>query len=735
MKNLVIVESPTKAKTISKFLDKNFRIESSLGHVRDLPTSKMGIDIEHDFAPHYVIPTKAKKRVTELQSLAAKAETIYFATDEDREGEAIAWHLQAILKVPAKQVKRITFHEITKAAILKALDSPRSIDEHLVDAQQARRILDRLVGYELSPFLWKKVARGLSAGRVQSVAVRLIVEREDEIKAFRPQEYWTVDAQLLKDKEQFNAHLVSIKGKTLKKFDLKRAVAEGAVKHLRESNLATASVEASEVKKKAPSPLTTSTLQQDANRRFGFSTKQTMMLAQQLYEGIELGDEGHVGLITYMRTDSRNLSAEFTSAAADYLKQTFGPEYASDKPRTYSSGRNAQEAHEAIRPTDATRTPESIASHLDARQKKIYELIWSRALASQMPDARMNATTVDVTDEKNIYILRATGSTVAFAGWMKIYADSSEEKLLPKLASGDEIKLKVIGAHSHETQPPARYSEAGLVKALEAKGIGRPSTYAPTIATVFERKYVEKDQNRLKPTDMGILVTNLLKEHFADIVDYDFTAQMEDSLDEIAVGKKEWQPLISNFYHPFKKNLEEKEAVLSKKEITEEKSDYVCEKCGKPMVIKMGRFGKFLACTGYPDCKNTKQLKSDGKIEAEEPTGETCDICGKPMVIKRGRYGKFLGCSGYPECKGIKRIENSTGVACPKCGKGQIVEKKSKRGKLFYACNQYPDCEFALWSKPTGEKCPTCSSILVYGPKQTIKCSAKTCSYSREVEN
>ncbi len=735
MKNLVIVESPTKAKTISKFLGKDYKIESSFGHIRDLPTSKMGIDIEHNFEPTYIIPLKAKKHADELKKLAAKVDQIYFATDEDREGEAIAWHLQQLLKVPEKNIKRITFHEITKNAILKALENPRAIDNHLVDAQQARRVLDRLVGYELSPFLWKKIARGLSAGRVQSVAVRLIVEREDEIKAFKSEEYWTVDGVAKKDKIEFEIALVSHKDVTLKKFDLTAETSTKAVAAIKQSSLVVTDVTSSEVTKKVPTPLTTSTLQQEANRKFGFSAKQTMMLAQELYEGIHLGDEGALGLITYMRTDSVNLSKEFTAEAADYLRSTFGPEYALTEARTFTKrSKLAQEAHEAIRPTSATRNPESLKAVLNSRQLKLYTLIWSRTLASQMPEAIINATSVDIDATGTGYGLRATGSIVKFPGWQKIYSSGTEEKILPELKQGDEVTLVSLEGVQHFTQPPARYSEAGLVKAMEAKGIGRPSTYAPTISTIITRKYVEKEENRLKPTDMGILVTNMLKEHFSDIVDYDFTAEMENDLDKIALGKKEWQPIIAAFYKPFKANLLKKDKELDKKELTEETTDKICDKCGKPMVIKMGRFGKFLACSGYPECKNTKQLDSQGEIEPEEKTTEVCEKCGKPMVLKHGRFGKFLGCSGYPECKNIKAISKSTGVKCPKCNEGDIVEKKSKRGKLFYSCNRYPDCEFALWQKPTGEQCPDCKSLLTFAAKNIIKCSNPECKFKKENE-
>ncbi len=730
MKNLVIVESPTKAKTISKFLDKDYTIKSSFGHIRDLPKSKMGIDIKNDFEPQYVIPLKAKKIVTELKKLADKADEIYFATDEDREGEAISWHLQQIFKVPADKVKRITFHEITKQAILDALKHPHSLNINLIDAQQARRVLDRLVGYELSPFLWKKVARGLSAGRVQSVAVRLIVEREEEIEAFKPEEYWTVDGLATKDKIDFEISLYSKDDKPFKKFDLQEQQSKEAEQQIKNSTLKVVEVNGKEISRKAPTPFTTSTLQQEANRKLGFSAKQTMMLAQQLYEGIDIGSEGSTGLITYMRTDSLNLSNEFTGQAVTYLNQKFGSDYSLDKPRFFKQkSKLAQEAHEAIRPTDPNREPESIKQYLDSRQHKLYNLIWSRALATQMPDAKVAMTSVDIKAEGTPYTLRATGSVVKFPGWLKVYHSSNGDKELPTLAQGDQVTLKELLANQHYTQPPARYSEAGLVKALEEKGIGRPSTYAPTISTVIARKYVVKEEKRLKPTDMGKLVTNILKEHFSQIIDYDFTASMEDNLDKVAQGEIKWQPVIADFYYPFKDNLMQKEQDLTKKELTEEATDEICEKCGKPMVVKMGRFGKFLACTGYPDCKNTKQLGGDGEPAPAETTDEICDKCGKPMAFKHGRFGKFLACTGYPDCKNIKNHSVSTGVKCPECNQGEITEKKSRKGKIFYSCNRYPDCKFALWQKPTGDKCPDCRSLLTYAANDKIKCSNSNCKY------
>ncbi len=728
--DLVIVESPTKAKTITRFLDKNFKVESSFGHVRDLPKSKLGVDVEKDFEPQYIIPTKAKKRVTELKKLAAKADTIYLATDEDREGEAIAWHLQQLLGAK-KPMKRIAFHEITKEAIMNALENPRELAPNMVDAQQARRVLDRLVGYELSPFLWRKIYRGLSAGRVQSVAVRLIVEREREIKAFVPQEFWTIDALMEKSSQEFAASLYAIAGKPLKKFDIaNKEQADTIVADLNGKTFSVSNVEQKERQRKPNAPFTTSTLQQEGNNTLGFSAKQTMMLAQQLYEGVELS-QGSTGLITYMRTDSVNLSQKFLGEAESFITKEFGENYA-DRKVFATKSKGAQEAHEAIRPTDVTITPESVRAFLDPKQYKLYDLIWRRAVASQMKPAVILATTVDM--DAGTYTFRATGSQLQFDGWLKIAPEKMNENILPTVKQGDAVDCKTLEGKQHFTEPPARYTEASLVKALEERGIGRPSTYAPTIATVIARGYVKKEQRSLLPEEIGFLVNDLLVAHFPEIVDYDFTAKMENQLDEVAEGQKEWRPLIREFYTPFKQHLVGKDKEIQKKDLVEEKTNEVCPKCGKPMVIKMGRYGKFLACTGYPECKTTKPLGEDGKAAPEEPVDVKCEKCGAQMVRKTGRFGPFLGCSNYPDCKTIVNIEKKTGVACPKCGEGDIIEKRSRYGKTFYACNKYPKCENAYWSKPTGEQCPTCQSLLVYGAKGTIRCSNKECSYKIQQE-
>ena len=704
--NLVIVESPTKARTISKFLPRTYKVESSFGHVRDLPQKELGVDVENNFEPQYEVPDKAKKQVTKLKALAKDKDLIILATDEDREGEAISWHLKHILK--PKNYQRITFHEITKPAIEAALKNPRELDLSLVDAQQARRVLDRLVGYKLSPFLWKKVAKGLSAGRVQSVAVRLVVEREREREAFKQDEYWTIEGLFsrLDDAEKFPAKLFSQAGKKIGKLDINNeAAAKEILAGLENQKYHIAAIEKKESKKTPPTPFTTSTLQQAANNKLHFSAKQTMMLAQQLYEGIKVNGES-VGLITYMRTDSLNLSKDFLAKCQDYIKEKFGDKYSLEKIKTYKTkSKGAQEAHEAIRPTDAYRDPESVKANLEDKQFKLYKLIWERTIACQMQGAILDATVVDIETDDKKFTFRANGQIVKFDGFMKVYPTALTENILPALTEGDKITAHEIKPEQHFTQPPARYTEATLVKVMEEYGIGRPSTYAPTIATIQDRGYVTKVERYLKPEEMGILVNDILVEHFKDIVDYKFTADMEKNLDLIAEGKKEWQPIIADFYKPFIKNLEEKSKTLTKKELTEETTEEKCDKCGSPMVIKVGRFGKFLACSKYPECKSTKELASEK--DGEEPSAvidEKCPDCGAPLVEKRGRYGKFIGCSKYPDCKYIKKKNYGTGIPCPKCGEGEVVSRRSKRGKIFFGCNQYPKCDFVSWEKPTDKK-------------------------------
>ena len=671
--NLVIVESPTKAKTISKFLGKDYQVESSFGHVRDLPKSKLGIDVEKNFEPSYIIPAKARSVVKNLRAAAEKSDNIILATDEDREGEAIAWHLEQALNLDKPKAKtksqhkvniqRIVFHEITKSAIENALQHPRAIKLDLVNAQQARRVLDRLVGYKLSPFLWKKIVGGLSAGRVQSVAVRLIVDRENEIRIFKPQEYWTIIAQLQKtqlsdngaaEAEIVEAHLVKIglpgqEEQVLEKFDIaNQEAAEKISEDLKQQVFTVAKVNKKEASKTPLAPFITSTLQQESAKRFGFSSKKTMFIAQRLYEH---------GLITYMRTDSINLSQEALSMANKWLQDNLGGAYVLPAPRIFTGkSRLAQEAHEAIRPTNAFHKPEELE---DAADQKLYRLIWQRFIASQMPAAKVAMTSVDISGGQ--YTLRASGQQIVFDGYLKIWPQKFSENTLPPLEDGESLDLKEIKPEQHFTEPPARYSEATLIKALEEHGIGRPSTYAPTISVIQTRNYVKKEKGRFSPTETGELVNKVLTEHFPQIVDIDFTAKMEGQLDEVAHGREKWQELIGNFYGPFEKNLEEKYAEVSKKELVpEEKTDQICEKCGKPMIIKFGRFGKFIACSGFPDCKNTKQL-------AKEP----------PKLI---------------------------GMKCPKCIQGDIIERKvtrgRARGKIFWGCSKYPDCDYASWTNP-----------------------------------
>lgn len=732
---LIIVESPTKAKTINKFLGKGYQVESSFGHVKDLPKSTMGIDIENNFEPKYIVPVKAKKLVTNLKKIAAKAEEVILASDEDREGEAIAWHLAEALKLDKDKATRIVFHEITKEAILKALDSPRKIDQNLVDAQQARRILDRLVGYELSPFLWKKVAKGLSAGRVQSVATKMIVEREKEISDFKKEDYASLTASLQTSasSENFEAYLYKKENKTFDKLSLKKEEAEKIKKEIKGSVFQVKDVTKKEVKKSPGVPFITSTLQQSANRYLGFSAKQTMSVAQKLYEE---------GYITYMRTDSLNLSPKFLAESREWIKNNFSKEYLPIKANVFKTkSKNAQEAHEAIRPTEALNNPDSMESKLDRNQFKLYQLIWQKAVASQMSPAKISTNTIDVEVEGK-YIFRANGQSISFPGYLAVWPEKTKEQLLPKVVVEQKLKLKSLEVGEHSTNPPARYSDATLIKEMEKHGIGRPSTYAPTINTIINRNYAIRDDNkRLKPSDIAIVVSDLLSLHFKKVIDYDFTAKLENDLDEIAEGKKKWQPVISEFYSDFHENLLLKYDEINKKDIMpEQETSEKCEKCGAAMVMKTSRFGKFLACSAFPECKNIKQADG-GEREEKEKTeevkalekkhaGEVCEKCGSEMKVKVGKFGPFLACSGYPKCKNIKNIGSGDEkeISCPICKTGLIVKKFSRRG-VFYACNNYPNCKNAYWGKPSGELCKSCGALMVEDPKSNkIKCSNKECS-------
>lgn len=739
---LVIVESPTKAKTITRFLGNGYKVIASMGHIRDLPKSKLGVDVDKDFEPQYLIPRDNKAKVKEIKDLGKKSSEIYFATDEDREGEAISWHLAQILEEDPQKLKRITFHEITKDAILNAINNPRPLDMKLVDAQQARRVLDRLVGYKLSPFLWRHMKRGLSAGRVQSVAVRLIVERERIIKDFKPEEYWSIEGGFLNTQEQLiETKLQAIKGKSLDKMDIKdKASADDIINACKKETFTISAIEQKEKSKSPPAPFTTSSLQQEANNKLGFSAKQTMALAQKLYEGLDIGSEGSVGLITYMRTDSLNLAQKFTEEAADFVAKTFGKEMVVEKTRTYKTkSKGAQEAHEAIRPTDPARTPESIADYLDKNMLKLYTLIWQRSVATQMVDAKLNATRIDITGGD--YNFRATGQQVVKEGYLKLYPDQEKDKLLPEVKDGESMKIKDISGTQHFTEPPARYSDATLVKALEENGIGRPSTYSPTISTIIERGYVERDEKkRLKPMDIAFDVTDMLVKRFPDIVDTAFTARMESSLDHVAEGNMNWRPLIQAFYGPFNMQLEQQEKELDA--VTQQEAEgELCDKCGKPMAVKHGRFGKFLACTGYPECKSTRPMAGAPALPEPEATDQACKACGAPMVKKVGRFGPFLACSKYPECKTIINIEipvldqNGNEIMCPTCGKNRILERKSKKGKVFYSCSGYPECKQAFWDRPTGEACPSCGFGTLVKKGKTIYCPDKdNCKFKKTIE-
>lgn len=747
---LVIVESPAKAKTIEKFLGADYRVLASYGHVRALPSKQGSVDIEHDFEPKYAVLPESKKHLDAIKSALKDADTLLLATDPDREGEAIAWHLLASLGFDKKKknllpFKRVVFHEITKDAIVHAVENPRDVSQELVDAQQARSVLDYLVGFNLSPFLWKKIRYGLSAGRVQSVALRLICEREKEIQAFREQEYWTVGAELKGEgKQKFTANLVEAKGQKLGKFDIPDAkAADGLVKVLQAGQYAVDKVTKSERKRSPSPPFITSTLQQEASRKLGFSAKKTMSVAQKLYEGIDIG-QGSVGLITYMRTDSIVLSNQAKEEAKQVITSLYGKQFALDKPRVFKNrAKNAQEAHEAIRPTSIAKTPAELKQFLSSDQLKLYDLIWKRTVASQMADALLDQTSVDISAGTG-YRFRAAGTVIRFAGFMQLYIegvdDDSEEKegVLPPLTEGEKLELLKLLPEQHFTQPPPRYTEATLVKTLEEYGIGRPSTYASIMNTLVERKYARLDKKRFFPEDVGMVVSDLLTNHFTQYVDYNFTAHLEEELDQVSRGEKQWKPLLHEFWSPFNSLLKQKEGEVNKSDLTTEATDEACPDCGKPLVVKLGKRGKFIACSGYNDgCKYTRNIEQQSR-EVEEPvfSEEKCEKCGSPMLIKDGRYGKYLACSGYPGCKNIQPLvkPKGTGISCPECNQGELTEKKSRYGKMFYSCNRYPDCKFALWDPPVQQKCPQCGFPLlvkkVYKREgEFLKCPKEGCDY------
>jgi DNA topoisomerase-1 len=801
-KALVVVESPAKAKTINKYLGKNYKVVASMGHVRDLPKSKLGVDVEEGFEPSYEVIASRKKVLKELKDAAKDASEIFVATDPDREGEAIGWHLAEELgSGNRKKIRRLMFNEITKKGVLAALENPTKINKQMVDAQQARRVLDRLVGYKISPLLWDKVRRGLSAGRVQSVALKLVVDREREIDRFVSEEYWNITARLAGPvPPEFDAKLLKRDDAPIKIGNQEEA--DGALSDLRKATWVVRSVTTKERKKSAVPPFITSKLQQAAR----FPVKKTMMIAQQLYEGIDLPGEGAIGLITYMRTDSTRVSDQALTEVREFIGTKYGGEYVPEKPIFYRAKKDAQDAHEAIRPTTMKYHPDDIRASLTPDQYYVYRLIWNRFVASQMPPAIFDETTVDI-DADN-YLFRVKGSVPKFAGWMAVYnqevpeartegpgpdavtaEDEEGSSVLPALAEGDRLELKELKPEQKFTQPPPRYSEATLVKAMEENGIGRPSTYASIISVIQARDYVNKIDSRFKPTLLGMmLVEKLLSPAFDDILDLEYTRNLEEDLDKIEEGEEDYESTLSSFYKKFAKDLRSAaRAMPNLKEGVEPTPPVACEKCGKPMVIKAGRFGLFLACSGYPDCENTRELETP-EPGAEGEIEETCENCGKPMAVKRGRFGQFLACTGYPECKTTRKListkqgltaakpdqlldercpkcesqlvlkhgrygeftacsnypacryvkQKSTGVLCPKDG-GDIVERKSRRGKVFFGCANYPDCEFTLWNRPVAEKCPDCGAPFLVEKVtkrhgRQLVCNNDECSYVRSEE-
>lgn len=739
-KYLVIVESPAKAKTIKKILGDSYQIKASVGHVRDLPEKGIGVNVKKNFEPTYEVMSGKKKVVDELNEAASKADIVYLAPDPDREGEAIAWHIASILDKPKEALLRIEFNEITKTAIQEAVKSPRPINMGKVNAQQARRILDRLVGYKISPLLWQKVGKGLSAGRVQSVAVRLICDREDEIDAFVAKEYWTVAVELAKSKSSvsFLSDLVKYQNEKIEINNEEEAQKIIDVITKDSTEFKVAKISNRETKRKPQAPFITSSLQREASTRLGYSVKKTMQVAQKLYEGIDLGSSGPVGLISYMRTDSTRISDEAKTAAKEYIVGHYGKNYYPATPRVYAKkGKNTQDAHEAIRPTYIDKSPELIKQYLSNEQYRLYKLIWDRFIACQMESASVKTTSVEISADD--YTFRSSSSKVVFDGFLIVYddrEDNEKTKAIPEFEKGDILKLKNVLPKQHFTQPPPRFSEATLVKLLEELGVGRPSTYAPTINTIQDRGYVIKEEKALVPTALGRTVNGLLVKHFANIVDASFTAEMETQLDDIAEKDVIWQEVLGKFYEPFSETLKKAKNEMEKVAIL---SGDTCPNCGKPMAIKTSRWkSQFLGCTGYPECKTTMPLTKDQKpVPEDRPSDEICENCGSPMVIKYGPYGDYLACTNE-DCKTKKKFVKKTGIMCPKDGcDGEIIQKKSRYGKVFYGCNKYPNCDFALWNEPTGEKCPDCGSMLVmkYLKKgNKIACSSKECGYSRLAE-
>ena len=736
---LVIVESPTKVPTIKGFLGKGYKVVSSKGHVRDLPKSKLGIDVEHDFEPKYINIRGKGELINALKKEAKNASKVLLATDPDREGEAISWHLAAVLGLDSEKAQRITFNELTKNTVKEAIRHPRDLDMNLVNSQQTRRILDRLVGYKISPFLWKKIKSGLSAGRVQSVATRMIVEREEEIEAFVSEEYWTIAAKLFKASgESFAAKFYGTPEKKLPIADGEQAAR--IVDELKDASFAVSGIKNAVKRRKPMPPFTTSTLQQEANRRLGFPSQRTMMVAQELYEGVNLGERTAHGLITYMRTDSLRISEEAQAAAGALIKEKFGPEYCPKTPNVYKSKAGAQDAHEAIRPSDPSILPDAVKGKLSNDQFKLYKLIWERFMASQMKNAELDTVSVDIAAGK--YLFRASGYTVKFPGFMVLYdtvRDNEEEDdkplELPPLTVGEPLKAEEILPAQHFTQPPPRFTEGSLVKMLEEKGVGRPSTFTSTITTIIARGYVRRNGKLLEPTELGRLTTKLMTDTFPEIIDYGFTAKMEDDLDKIENGQAEYLSVLRDFYTDFEKELKEADEKLDKLEYVKpvEVTDIICDKCGANMVIREGRYGKFAACPNFPKCRNTRRLNDDASAAegAEEVLAdEKCPVCGSDMILKKGAYGSFYACRNYPDCKTTKPYYKDTGVACPQCGK-RILVKQSRSRKTFYSCEDYPNCKFSVWDVPQQMKCPRCGGLVLKKKnKEHYYCYNEACGWS-----
>ena len=747
-KSLLIVESPTKVKTLKKFVGRDFVIMASVGHLKDLPKSKLGVDVDNNFSPEYITIRGKGKILSDLKKEAKKANDIYLAPDPDREGEAIAYHIgNEVAKHTEGKIYRVMFNEITKSAVKEAIKNPTEVNINRFYAQQARRILDRLVGYKISPLLWKKVQPGLSAGRVQSVALRIVCDRENEIKAFKSEEYWTITLDVEGQvKPKFQSKLFKIDGN---KAEIANQVsADEVVKNLKNAEFILDGLVKKERKRNPVAPFITSTLQQEASRKLNFSPKKTMMIAQRLYEGLPVGSRGTVGLITYMRTDSTKFSVEATEAIRDYIVNRYGDKFCPKEPNVYKSKKSAQEAHEAIRPTDVSIVPSEIKEYLEKDMFRLYELIWARSVSCQMVPAILDTTTFDI--KAGQYLFRSNGSIVKFSGFMQVYVESGDDeaaekdikpgdKILPELSKGEKLKLLEIDPEQHFTQPPARFSEAMLVKKLEEEGVGRPSTYAAIISVIKDRAYVESEERRLAPTKLGYLVSDLLLEHFPKFMTTKFTADMESQLDQIEFGETEWVKTLQSFYTPFKLNLDEAEKKIGDSEV--EETDEICDKCSQPMIVKWGRFGKFMACSGYPDCKNTKQISkegSDGKAVSESTAVEgTCEKCQSSLVLKVGRFGKFIACSNYPDCKFTKPID--LGIKCPKddC-KEKIAARRSKKGRMFYGCTAYPNCDFVSWDKPVPEPCPKCNNAYTVEKWKkdegtSIICPESECDYKKPV--